>query len=53
MSNMAKIIPTRSQIIGFTLDRRVLALWLASEFDECGATHKAKKISRPDQKKGG
>ena len=38
MSNMTQIFPTRSQNIGFVLDRRVLARRLAYEFDECGAT---------------
>jgi hypothetical protein len=53
MSNMTQIIPMRSQNIGFALDRRVLARWLAPELDECGATRRAEKISRSDQKKGG
>jgi len=50
---MTQIIPTRSQDISFTLDRRILACWLASDFDICGMSGQAEKISRPDQKKGG
>jgi len=53
MSNMTQIFPPRLQIIGFALDRRVLARWVDSELDECGTTRQAEKISRPDQKKGG
>ena len=50
---MTQIIPARSQHTGFSLDRRVVARRLAPEIHECGAIHQAKKISRPDQKKGG
>ena len=53
MSNLSQIIPMRSQNVGFALDRRVVARRLVSAFNECGATRQAKKISRPDQKKGG
>ncbi len=50
---MTRIFPTRSQNIGFALDRRVLVRRLASEFNECGATRQAGKINRLDQEKGG
>ena len=53
MSSITQISPTRSQKIGFVLDRRVFIRLLSPEFDECEATRQAKKISRSNQKKGG
>jgi hypothetical protein len=50
---MTLLLPTRSNNIGFALDRRIYARWLASEIDRCSAARQVEKTIKPDQKKGG
>jgi hypothetical protein len=50
---MTTSFPTSSQLIGFTLSRRVFARWLDPVFDAGEAARQAEKISDLDQKKGG
>jgi len=51
---MNTFLPTRSQIIGLGLSRRLFARRHTAEgFDMVEATRQSRKISKPDQKKGG
>ncbi len=50
---MTLFFPTRSKNMGFALERRVDARWLAYEFDRCWVARQVEKIIKPNPKKGG